>query len=88
MSGKLRSTKKACTQIFIEVLFIIAKIGMQQRCSSVKKRLHINNCQKSRQWNIKFSSVTKSCPTLCNPMGIYLYPMDKDISSVQLLSCV
>ena len=32
-------------------------------------------------------SVAQSRPTLCNPMGIYLYPMDKDISSVQSLSC-
>ena len=38
--------------------------------------------------SVQCSSVAQSCPTLCNPMGIYLYPMDKDISSVQLLSCV
>ena len=50
--------KDTCTPIFTAVLFTIAKTWKQPGCPLTEGYI---------QWNIQFSSIAQSCPTLCDP---------------------
>ena len=49
----------------VEALFKIVKIWKQPKYPSTEDWIKMWYTQ----WNIQFSSVTQSCPTLCNPMN-------------------
>ena len=53
-----RIERDTCTPVFIAALCIIARTWKQPRCSS------------ANEWIRKFSSVSQSCPTLCDPMNL------------------
>ena len=52
-----RIERDMCTPMFIEALFIIARTWKQPRCPSANEWIR-------KLWSV--SSVTQSCPTLCN----------------------
>ena len=64
-----RIERDTCTPIFIAALFIIPRTWKQPRCLSadewIRKLWYIYTMGYSGQ----FSSVTQSCPTLCNSMN-------------------
>ena len=64
-----RIERDTCTPIFIAALFIIPRTWKQPRCLSadewIRKLWYIYTMGYSGQ----FSSVTQSCPTLCDPMN-------------------
>ena len=57
------------TPMFLAALFAVARIWKQFRCSStdewIKKLWYIY----TMEYLVQFSSVTQSCPTLCDPMN-------------------
>ena len=63
---EIKIEKDTCTPMFTVALFTIARTWKQSRCLStdewIKKLWYIHT-----QWNIQFSSVAQSCPTLCDP---------------------
>ena len=65
-----RIERDTCTPIFIAALFIIPRTWKQPRCLSadewIRKLWYIYTMGYSGQ----FSSVTQSCPTLCDPMNL------------------
>ena len=59
-----RIERDTCTPMFTEALFIIARTWKQPRCPSADEWIR-------KLWfsSVQFSSVTQSCPTLCDPMN-------------------
>ena len=61
---------KICTPMFISALLIYGKTWKKLRCPSegewIKQLWYIQNGIFS---SVQFSSVTQSCPTLCDPMN-------------------
>ena len=60
--NKTLSQSVICTLMSISTLFTIAKIWKQSKCL----KIYIHNGIFS---SVEFSSVTQSCPTLCDPMN-------------------
>ena len=57
-----RIERDTCTAMFITALFTIARTWKQPRCPSADEWIR-------KLWSVQFSSVTQSCPTLCDPMN-------------------
>ena len=51
-----------CIPVFIVALFTTVRTCQQPKCPSVEGWI-------KKMWSVQFSSVTQSCPTLCNPMN-------------------
>ena len=64
-----RIEKDTCTIMFTAALFTVAQTGKKLRCPLtdewIKKLLYIH----TMKYSVQFSSVTLSCPTLCDPMN-------------------
>ena len=68
-----KTEKVICTPMFIATLFTIVRTWKQPRCpltdECIKKLWYIHthtHTHTHTQWNIQFSSVVQSCPTLCD----------------------
>ena len=66
---KIIIQKDICTPLFIAALFMIGRIWKQPTCPStdewIKKLWYVY----TMEYSVQFSSVTRSCPTLCDPMN-------------------
>ena len=72
ISGENHNLKDTGTAIFIAALLTIARTWKQPKCPFIDEYIKMWYSQ----WNItqpfssvQFSSVTQSCPTLCDPMN-------------------
>ena len=64
-----RIERDTCTPMFIEALFIIARIWKQPRCPSADEWIRKLWYIYTMEYSVQFSSVTQWCPTLCDPMN-------------------
>ena len=64
-----RIERDTCTLMFIAALFTIAKTWKQPRCPSADKWIRKLGCVYTMEYSVQFSSVSQSCPTLCDPMN-------------------
>ena len=62
-----RIEKDMCTPMFIAALFTIARTWKQPRCPSADKWIRKLWYIYTMEYLVQFSSVTQSCPTLCDP---------------------
>ena len=67
-SEETRIERDICTPIFITSLFIIFRTWKQPRCPSADEWIRKLWYIYTMEYSVQFSSVTQSCPTLCNPM--------------------
>ena len=63
-----RIERDMCTPVFITALFIIARTWKQSRCPLADEWIIKLWYIYTMEYSVQFSSVTQSCPTLCNPM--------------------
>jgi len=63
---ELRETR---VPVFITALFIIARTWKQPRCPSADEWIRKLWYIYTMGYSVQFSSVTQSCPTLCDPMN-------------------
>ena len=63
---ELRETR---VPVFITALFIIARTWKQPRCPSADEWIRKLWYIYTMEYSVQFSSVTQSCPTLCDPMN-------------------
>ena len=64
-----RTERDTCTPMFIVALFTIARTRKQSRCTLAVEWIRELWCTYTMEYSVQFSSVTQSCPTLCNPMN-------------------
>ena len=64
-----RIERDSCTPIFITALFTIAGTWKQPRCPLADEWIIKLWYIYTMEYSVQFSSVTQSCPTLCNPMN-------------------
>ena len=64
-----RIDRDTCTPMFISALFTIARIWKKRRCPSADEWIRKPWYIYTMEYSVQFSSVTQSCPTLCNPMN-------------------
>ena len=64
-----RIKRDTCTPVFITALFIIARTWKQPRCPPADERIRKLWYIYTMEYSVHFSSVTQSCPTLCDPMN-------------------
>ena len=57
-----RIERDTCTSVFTAAQFTIARTWKQPRCPSAEE-------WNRKLWSVQFSSVSQSCPTLCEPMN-------------------
>ena len=55
--------------MFIAALFTIARTWKQPKCPSTKEWMKNIWYIYTMEYSVQFSSVTQSCPTLCDPMN-------------------
>ena len=63
-----RNERDTCTPMFIATLFTIARTWKQLRCPLADEWIRELWYTDSMEYSVQFSSVTQSCPTLCDPM--------------------
>ena len=61
--------RDACIPLFIAALFTIARTWKQPRCPSTDEWIKKLWYTYAMEYSVQFSSVARSCPTLCNPMN-------------------
>ena len=64
-----RIERDKCTLMFIAALFIIASTWKQPRCPSTDEWIRKLWYIYITEYSVQFSSVTQSCPTLCDSMN-------------------
>ena len=64
-----RMERDTCTPMFITALFIIARTWKQPRCPSAGEWIRKLWYVYTMEYSVQFSSVTQSCPTLCDTMN-------------------
>ena len=64
-----RIERDTCTPMFITALFIIARTWKQPSCPSADKWIRKLWYIYTTVYSVQFSSVSESCPTLCDPMN-------------------
>ena len=67
-SEETRIERDMCTPIFIAALFTMARTWKQSRCPLADEWIIKLWYIYTMEYSVQFSSVTQSCPTLCNPM--------------------
>ena len=66
---KTRVERGTCTSVFITALFTMARTWKQSRCPLADEWIIKLWYIYTMEYSVQFSSVTQSCPTLCNPMN-------------------
>jgi len=64
-----RIERDTCTPMFIAALFIIARTWKQPRCPSADEWIRKLWYIYTMEYTVQFSSVTQSCPTLCDTVN-------------------
>ena len=64
-----KTEKDTCIPLFIAALFTIARTWKQPRCPSTDEWIKKLWYTYAMEYSVQFSSVARSCPTLCNPMN-------------------
>ena len=67
--NEIKIDKDTCIPLFIAALFTIARTWKQPRCPSTDERIKKLWYIYTMEYSVQFSSVTQSCPTLCDPMN-------------------
>ena len=67
-SEETKIEKDTCIPFFIAALFTIARTWKQPTCPSTDEWIKLWYIH-TTEYSVQVSSVTQSCPTLCNPMN-------------------